>query len=105
MKIHNPNDVSAVSTPSAKSTAGVDGEKRRDTSRGVDNSGADRAELSGLAGKISAASGRDTANRAANVEQLRTQVSEGRYQPDPAAISRGIVNDAVSGGGAATSRR
>jgi len=96
MKIENPNDLGAVSSPGAKSTAGVESGVRRDGGRGVENTGPDRAELSGLAGKISGAVGRDAANRAAQVEQLREQVIEGDYRPDPAEISRGIVNDALA---------
>ena len=96
MKIENTHDLGAVSSPIAKSTAGVDSGIHRDGSRGVENNGPDRAELSGLAGKISGAVGRDTANRAAQVEQLRGQVVEGGYRADPAEISRGIVNDALA---------
>ena|SRR5215468_5611875 len=96
MKINNSNELGAISTPGSKGTAGVEGGVRRDGGRAVENTGPDRAELSGLAGKISKAVGKDAVNRAANVEQLRGQVAEGRYHPDPAAISRGIVNAALT---------
>src|SRR5260221_11760716 len=95
MKIHNTNDVGAISTPGSKGTAGVESGVRRDGGRGVENHGPDRAELSGLAGKISKAAGRDAANRAGNVEQLRGQGAGGGYHPDPAPISRGIVKPAL----------
>lgn len=96
MKIQNPNDLSSVSSSSAKSTAGVETGAHRDAGRGVENTGPDRAELSGLAGKIAGAVGRDSANRAAKVEQLRAQVVAGTYRPDAAEISRGIVNDSLA---------
>ena len=105
MKIHNSNDVGALSTPGSKGTAGVESGVRRDGGRGVENTGPDRAELSGLAGKISKAVGKDAVNRAGNVEQLRGQVAEGGYHPDPAAISRGIVNAALTHGATAGSRK
>ena len=96
MKITNPNDLGAVSAPGAKGAAGVEGGIRREGSRGAENPGPDRAELSGLADKISGATGRDATKRAANVEKLRGQVAEGGYRPDPAAISWSIVNDALA---------
>ena len=105
MKINNTNDLGAISTPGSKGTAAVEGGVRRDGGRGVENTGPDRAELSGLAGKISKAAGKDAVNRAGNVEQLRGQVAEGGYHPDPAAISRGIVNAALTHGAAAGSSR
>jgi len=101
MKIHNSNDVGAISTPGSKGTAGVESGVRRDGGRGVENTGPDRAELSGLAGKIAEASNKEAAARAANVEQLRAQVAKGSYHPDPAAISRGVVDDALSNAAAA----
>jgi hypothetical protein len=105
MKIENPNDLGPVSSPSAKSTAGLESGVPRDVSRSVEDSGPDRAELSGLAGKISGAVGRDAANRAAKVEQLRGQVVEGGYSPDPVEISRGIVEDALANAATAGSSR
>jgi flagellar biosynthesis anti-sigma factor FlgM len=96
MKIDDRSNLGAVSTPGANGAAGVESGGRRETSRGVDGSGPDRAELSGLAGKISQFVSKDAAGRAAKVEQLRAQVASGSYSADPAAISRGIVNDALA---------
>ncbi len=96
MKIDNRNELGAVSTPGAKGAAGVESGSRK----GVDNlaggKGADRAELSGLAGKIAGAQSQDAADRAAKVEQLRVQVAQGSYRPDAEAISKGIVTDALA---------
>ena len=96
MKIENPKDLGPISSPGAKGTAGLEGAVQRDRSRGIENTEPDRAELSGLAGKISGAVSLDAANRAAKVEQLRAQMVEGNYHPDPVEISRGIVNDALA---------
>ena len=65
MKIDR-NDLSAVSAPGANGAAGVEGSGRRDAARGVDSPSADRAELSGLAGKIAAATAQDLANQVLN---------------------------------------
>jgi hypothetical protein len=105
MKIQNSNELGAISAPGSKGTAAVESGVRRDGGRGVENTGPDRAELSGLAGKISKAAGKDAVNRAGNVEQLRGQVAEGGYHPDPAAISRGIVNAALTHAATAGSSR
>ena len=105
MKIENPNDVGGVSSPAAKNPVGLESGVRRDGGRGIEHTGPDRAELSGLAGKISGAIGRDTANRAAKVEQLRGQVVEGGYTPDPIEISRSIVDDALANAATAGSSR
>ena len=78
MKIENPNDLGTVASPSARST-GLESVVQRDAGRGVENTGPDRAELSGLAGKISGALGQDAANRASQVEKLRGQVVDGGY--------------------------
>src|SRR3954469_22102663 len=96
MKIDNRNDLGAVSTPGAKGAAAVESGSRK----GVDNltggSGADRAELSGFAGKIASALSSDSADRAAKVEHLRIQVAQGNYHPDAEAISQGIISDGLA---------
>jgi len=96
MKIQNPNDLAAVSAPGVRDTAGVEGISRKDSSRAAEGAGADKAELSGLAAKISQAQEHHSTARAAKVEHLRQLVASGEYQPDAEAISRGIVNDALS---------
>ena len=96
MKIDDRSDLSGVASPGAKGAAGVEGAGRQDASRGANRTGSDRAEVSGRAGKISQALSQDAAERAANVERLRLEVAEGRYNPDPAEISHAIVNDALS---------
>jgi anti-sigma28 factor (negative regulator of flagellin synthesis) len=97
MKIVDPNKLSPAPAPSTQSTTGPESTKRREASRTASTGdGNDSADLSGLAGKISEARSTDTANRAAQVEQLRLQVAQGTYQADAAATSRGIVNDSLA---------
>ena len=96
MRIDDRSDLSGVSSPGAKGTSGVGASSGHEAGRGVDRAGSDHAELSGLAGKISRAAGLEAEQRAANVERLRLEVAAGRYNPDPADISRGVVNDALA---------
>jgi anti-sigma28 factor (negative regulator of flagellin synthesis) len=97
MKIVDQSNLSPAQAPSAKSAVGVESGERREAGRAAaTGDGRDSAELSGLAGKISQAVSKDSANRAAVVEQLRVQVASGTYQVDAAATSRGIVNDSLA---------
>jgi hypothetical protein len=96
MKIDDRSDLNGVSPSGTKGAAGVEGGSRPEAGRKTDRTGSDSAELSGLAGKISRATGQEAEERAANVERLRLEVSNGLYQPDPAETSRGIVKDALA---------
>lgn len=96
MKIDDRSDLNGVSSSAAKGAAGVEGAARQEAGRKADRTGSDRAELSGLAGKISRAASLEADERAANVERLRLEVANRVYQPDPADISRGIVKDAIA---------
>jgi len=96
MKIDDGSRLDSVSTPGANGAAGVDAGGRREASREAGSASPDRAELSGLAGKISQAVNRDAAARAVKVEQLRAQVAAGSYHADAIDISRGIVKDALA---------
>ena len=97
MKIVDQSNLSQTAAPGAKSAVGAETGERRDASRITTTDGKDSAELSGLAGKISQAVSKDSANRAALVDQLRAQVARGTFQVDAAATSRGIVNDSLAG--------
>ena len=101
MKIDDRSDLSGIISPAAKEAAKVEGGGRHDGARGVDGAGSDRAEVSGLAGKIAQATGVDAKARAEKVERLRLEIAQGRYHPDPAEISRGIVNEALTNSAAA----
>jgi flagellar biosynthesis anti-sigma factor FlgM len=96
MKIDNRNDLSGVTTPAATGVTSVDSGDQRTTVGGTGGTSSDSVELSGLAGKISQAVNQDAANRSSAVEQLRTQVGNGTYQADSAAISHGVVNEALA---------
>jgi flagellar biosynthesis anti-sigma factor FlgM len=61
--------------------------------------GTDRAEISGLAGKLTEAASVESPERAARVEALRAAVEAGRYQVDAASVARGVVGEAIGTGG------
>jgi hypothetical protein len=105
MKIDDRSDLGGLASPGTKATAGADGAGRNEASRGTGQTGGDRAELSGRAGKISQALSADSAERAATVQRLRLDVAEGRYQPDPGETSHAIVGDALASGAAAGGSR
>ena len=106
MKIVDQSNLSPASAPSTQGASGVDAGKRREASRAeVTGDGRDSAGLSGLAGKISEALNKSSANRATVVEQLRSQVASGTYQVDAAATSRGIVNDSLANAASAGSKK
>jgi anti-sigma28 factor (negative regulator of flagellin synthesis) len=62
------------------------------------SSGGDRVEFSGAVASLWKAVSSDGANRAARVQELSRQYEAGGYQPDSAAISRGMVAEALSSG-------
>jgi anti-sigma28 factor (negative regulator of flagellin synthesis) len=83
MKIVDQSNLSPAQAPGTKSAVGVESGERREAGRAAaTGDGRDSAELSGLAGKISQAIGKDSANRAAVVEKLRPQVASGTYKVD-----------------------
>ena len=96
MKIDDRSDLGGVSSSGVKDAAKVENGGKSDSARGVDRAGSDRAELSGLAGKIARATSVDAKERAEKVERLRLEVAEGRYHPNAAEISKAIVNDALT---------
>lgn len=61
-------------------------------------SGADRVELSDLAGGLARALSNGAAERASRMEQLGREVERGTYQVDPRAVSRAIVAEMRAAG-------
>jgi anti-sigma28 factor (negative regulator of flagellin synthesis) len=80
-------------TQSGKASAAQEVERRAD-SRQFDSrraGGADRVELSDLTGGMARTLQASATERANRVEQLGRDVSEGRYRPEPIAVSRAIM--------------
>ena len=66
--------------------------------RGADTSG-DRVEFSGTLGRLSRTLSSYDTSRANRVQSLAAQYQSGAYHPDSAAISRGIVSEALGSAG------
>jgi anti-sigma28 factor (negative regulator of flagellin synthesis) len=96
MKIDDQSKLGPTSTAATKGAAGAEPADRRDVGRAATGGGKDSAEISDLAGTISQALSKDSASRAAQVEQLRGQVASGTFHVDVAATSRGIVDHSLS---------
>ncbi len=101
MKIDNGTNLGSTSATGASGVAGTQAGGRRDASRNVDSASPDSAELSGLAGRISQALSRDNSARSEKAQQLSAAVASGQYNPDAAAVSRGVVNEALTSSAAA----
>jgi hypothetical protein len=89
MKIDQQNVASTTSSQSIGSSSSSG--QRKFAALG--NSG-DQAELSGLSKAIQTFQG----DRASRVNQLTALVRSGQYDANPARISAGIVNEALSAG-------
>jgi hypothetical protein len=101
MKIYDRNltGTSAAETGRAQeaknlSRAGTDTSPTRG---GVDGSN-DRVEFSGTMGRLSRALATFESSRANRVKALAVEYQSGKYQPDPAATSKGLVSEALSAG-------
>ena len=101
MKIYDRNltGTSAAETGRAQeaqnlSRAGTD---KSPTRGGVDGSN-DRVEFSGTMSRLSRALGAFESTRASRVQALATEYQSGKYRPDSAATSKGLVSEALSTG-------
>jgi flagellar biosynthesis anti-sigma factor FlgM len=97
MKITNQNSTSA-------STSGAGGAQETQKSSSSSyaasaksGAGGDRVELSSTLGSLSRAMDSYSSSRANQVQALAAQYQSGTYSVDPAAISRGMVSEALGG--------
>jgi hypothetical protein len=65
---------------------------------GAAGTGGDRVELSSTLGRLARVLGADHSDRASKVAVLAGQYQSGNYVSNPAAISRGMVSEAISSG-------
>jgi hypothetical protein len=101
MKIYDRNltNTSAADTARAQeaqnlSRAGTD----PSSARAVADVSNDRVEFSGTMSRLSRALNTFETTRATRVQALAVQYQGGKYQPDPAAISKGLVSETLSAG-------
>jgi hypothetical protein len=64
---------------------------------GIDGSN-DRVEFSGTMSRLSRALATFESTRANRVQALAVEYQSGKYKPDPAATSKGVVSEALSAG-------
>ena len=101
MKIYDRNltGSSAAETERAQETQNLN-RAGSDTSRargGVDGSN-DRVEFSGTMSRLSRALATFESTRASRVQALAVEHQSGKYKPEPAATSKGLVSEALSAG-------
>lgn len=101
MKVNDPNlnglQTGGLGSGGVGRTEGAGAPERsgtRQTRRGGDT-GADQVQLSNLSRQIQAA-GVEPPERLARIDKLREDFAAGRYQPDPRAVSRSLIADAMS---------
>jgi hypothetical protein len=94
MKVNDPKLAnlmpSQVGGPQATETVG---EKQKKT-EGIRSAAGDQVNLSTLGSKVRELD-TESPERAASLEKLAAEVQAGRYNPDPATVSRKIVADAI----------
>jgi flagellar biosynthesis anti-sigma factor FlgM len=107
MKIHDRDLLGVGSTGSAGPVGGADSRAAGRAGQGTRTAGEDRAELSGLAARVSEEVRGEAADRLARVAELRELVKSGRYEANAEATARRLVDEALAGdvAGAAGSAR
>lgn len=97
MKINNQNPASsAAQTGRADSTQSLSSGRRTGQSRGASQTGSDGVDLSSLAGRISQGLEAAEDSRVAYVNRIAESLRDGSYQVDSLAISRGLIDEAMS---------
>ena len=99
MKIYDRNltGTSATETGRAQESQNLSraGTGKSPTRGGVDGSN-DRVEFSGTLSRLSRALTTFKSTRASRVQALAVEYQSGKYKPDSAATSKGIVAEAIS---------
>ncbi len=103
MKVYDRNLAGAGTVESTR--AGDTQKAASSSSEGAQSSSrsasADQVELSGTLGRLSQALSAQGSQRAARVAELASAYQSGNYQPNSAGAARGMVSEALSGGGQA----
>ncbi|HLH19281.1 MAG TPA: flagellar biosynthesis anti-sigma factor FlgM [Bryobacteraceae bacterium] len=97
MRINDCNLTPAASSEAGRSAETQKADAARTGQAPAAQSGGDRVEFSGSLGALARAVSSDQANRASRIASLAAQVQSGSYRPDPAAISRGMIAEALAG--------
>lgn len=99
MRIENQNlnGAAGLQPGRANETSNVDTLNSTTSTQGSGSTGADRAEISNLAGSLSQTLGNQAVGRAQRIQELAQQYSAGTYKPDARAVSSALVDDAIGG--------
>ena len=100
MRIYDTNltGTSAAETGRSQETQKTERGGQGQSSR-IGGLGSDHVELSGALGRLSHALVSFQQDRASRVQALAAQYQSGNYRPDAAAISRGMISEALDGMG------
>jgi len=96
---HLENTTSAQTGRSGDTSSVTSAGKNGSSAAGKTGGSADRVELSGFSGRVSQTLQTDASSRAQRVAQLSALVRSGKYQVDSKAVSKAIVDQAISGRG------
>lgn len=97
MKINNQNPASiAAQTGKTDATQATDTNRRTGQTRSSSGQTTDGVQLSSLAGRISHGLEVAEGSRAEYVNRIAEALRSGTYQTDSAAISRGLIDEALS---------
>jgi flagellar biosynthesis anti-sigma factor FlgM len=99
MRIDNNNPGAAPLDQAAQTTqTQAAGSAAKGAGTSSSSAAADGLQLSKFAGSLSQIMQSDSANRSQRVAQLAAAVQSGTYQVDPQAVSRALVDHAISAG-------
>jgi flagellar biosynthesis anti-sigma factor FlgM len=95
MRISDPNRPENVAPPAAENSPAEVAPHVRPNPEGAVHVAPDQADLSNVAGRLSEILTADS-SRSERILQLREAVGNGTYQVDSAAVSRAMVEEALS---------
>jgi anti-sigma28 factor (negative regulator of flagellin synthesis) len=96
MKVYD-RGLTAAETGQTQDVQKLTNSAGRSSTRGADSAG-DRVEFSGNLGRLSRTLSTFETSQASRVQSLASQYQSGSYHPDSAAISRGMLSEALSAG-------
>jgi flagellar biosynthesis anti-sigma factor FlgM len=96
MRVTNQN-LTGASAAGTSNTQDVQKSGNSSSSSATASAGGDTVELSSTMGSLSRAMQSFGSSRANMVQSLAAQYQSGTYQVDSAAISRGMISEALSG--------
>jgi anti-sigma28 factor (negative regulator of flagellin synthesis) len=97
MRVYEQNLTGAATGEAGRLSESQKTERAGNSAVAAQGGDADRVEFSATLGSLSRAISADQNARSSRIVTLTDQVQSGTYRPDAAAISRGMVSEALSG--------